>query len=772
MTKSLHTFTRTHAHGPAHAHARRRGAAAVLAMLFLVIMTTLTVAMFSLSVGNVQSASNYADVARAQGAAESGLRWAAMRFLRMPRPRTTVGNINATAMNTLWPQIRQAIIDDMTTGPNRMMDAAERNWTQNTGGVHSPPISIEDGGGTFQLDITRTADPTVLLVKSTGRYRGNVRAASMTFKVDKKVKFAVVGKVPIQLGRNTIVEGPVAMTNAAKFPPILMLSDFTHFDDDLKGDVEDWFAYLQGSSLIGSDYVPNHEGFDNRISANNPQEYALAQAAGFNDVNRDAYIDEYDLFVRRFDANGDSRITQAEFTNPTTGKLYDPELFAAIDGIGAPMFAGDEVRQGYKDGMIDNSDGYAKLRGNITMAVTADAWAANLASGSPPKTINDMLQGTVIPTDPTMAPVRFGATPEDMVDLNPANFEECAENFRARSGSAGGASINTATVKANTTLTAAMANGGFVLEESPKGSRNFQAVYKRPVFKDMTIRNCTIPKGLNALFDNVKFEGVTFVDDEKTITTSGGSTTTSASEGMNWARRRASGTGSITTSGDFRDTNADGKWDQYKISGMSNYANITSWDAKGQAILTAAAGSFSYGTGTADLKTKGSTLGNNVRFNNCAFEGPVTGSYATAYTHFANSWEFTGATKFDNKWIDPSSGQTTATIVSPQVNIEMGSFTDPTQAPSTLTGVVVAGNIDVRGSSRVDGCIIITGDGAGNTTLAYFGASDSSTDPSANPEGGYGKLNIRYNPTLKLPDGILMPVDIAAMQGTYSEVLQ
>src|SRR5688500_12244137 len=164
-----------------------------------------------------------------------------------------------------------------------------------------------------------------------------------------------------------------------------------------------------------------------------------------------------------------------------------------------------------------------------------------------------------------------------------------------------------------------MANAGFVLEESPKDSNNYQAVYKRPVFKDMTIRNCVIPKGLNALFDNVKFEGVTFIDDERDITTSGGSTTTSASEGMNWARRPLSGSGSIALSGDFKDTNADGKWDQYKINGMSAYANVTTWTPSGQPILPAGAGSFAYGAGSTDRKTKGSTLGNNVRFNNCVF---------------------------------------------------------------------------------------------------------------------------------------------------------
>jgi len=167
---------------------------------------------------------------------------------------------------------------------------------------------------------------------------------------------------------------------------------------------------------------------------------------------------------------------------------------------------------------------------------------------------------------------------------------------------------------------------------------------------------------------------------------------------------------------------------------------------------------------TGETRTRGSERGNNLRFNNCTFEGPIAGNYATAYTHFANSWEFTGATKFDNK-VDQ-----TATIVSPQVNIEMGSFTNPGEAPSTLIGVVVAGNIDIRGTSTVDGSIIITGDGAGNTTLAYFGASDSSADPnSPMPEGGWGRLNIRYNPNRALPDGINLAIDLMPVIETYSE---
>src|SRR5947208_11730269 len=117
--------------------------------------------------------------------------------------------------------------------------------------------------------------------------------------------------------------------------------------------------------------------------------------------------------------------------------------------------------------------------------------------------------------------------------------------------------------------------------------------------------------------------------------------------------------------------------------------------------------------------------------------------------------ELTEATVFDNQY------DQTATLVIPHTNVEMGSFTDPSKAPSTLTGVVVAGNLDIRGSSVVDGSIIITGDGAGNTTQGWFGPSDASTDPtSPMPEGGWGHVNIRYNPNRALPDGINVAIDI------------
>src|SRR5450432_2538293 len=95
---------------------RRRGAAAVLAMMFLALMTTLTLAMFSMTTSNVQSAANLADVTMAQSVAETGVRWMSYRFIHMARPKTTTGNITSTVAATLWPTLRQVIFPVVVFG--------------------------------------------------------------------------------------------------------------------------------------------------------------------------------------------------------------------------------------------------------------------------------------------------------------------------------------------------------------------------------------------------------------------------------------------------------------------------------------------------------------------------------------------------------------------------------------------------------------------------------------------------------------------------------
>ncbi|HZN65620.1 MAG TPA: hypothetical protein VFB66_09975 [Tepidisphaeraceae bacterium] len=720
--------------------ARRAGTIALITMLYLILLGTLTLAMFVSATTNVQTSENFSRVARAQASAETGLRWMDFRFRQMTtRPKTDKGTVSKDTGKVLWPALRDAIAADLATvrGPTgKPLDVrVETNRVRALGACIDAA-----SGATFDITVRPLSpmdgsDERFIRVTVEGRSYGTRRVASMDFEMKKQVSFAVVGKVPLQVGRNTIIDGPIAMTTPTKYPPIYVLSDFTHFHPGLKTKIQAFNAHLEGVGVWDGKVIKNHDGFDNRISVNNAAEYALAKAKGYGDYNGDAWIDEYDLFLAEFDSNRDGQLAKTEFTNTLTGKLYDENLFNAIDSIGGPRFNEDKdgdgildtgedtngngvldidpPRAGYKDGLIDNRDGYAKIRGQITLATTSAAWESNLAPQG--QDIHDMIAGPIASPDPTQLAIKFGAPSNSMFDLQAANFEQATLNFKAKTGAAAGTMTKTTTLIANKVLAAADANGGTLNERTPYGSTSWQATYARPVFRNLTLRNVQIPKGLNALFDNCKFEGVTYVDMTRDIIKPGTSTVTfNKDDGMNWSKRMRSGT-------------------------FSNTVTLTATN--------------SYGF----------TDGNNLRFNDCTFEGPIAGGYATAYTHFTNTWEFTGATMFNNK-VDQ-----TATIVAPQTNMEMGSFTNPALAPSTLVGVVVAGNLDIRGSTTVDGSIIIPSDGAGNTTLSYFGDNDGATDPGAMPQGGYGKLVVRFNPYRAMPDGILTSIDLVPAIGTYRE---
>ncbi len=729
-------------------------------MMFLSIAGTLALGMYAASTTATSAANNMVQGERARNAAESGLRWMCWRFVKMARPKTAIGDITASVAASLWPNIRSSITTDLSS----MLTTSERTATFDGTTLTTAAISVDETstsptGARFVIAIRPhplfTGDPLdarTLHVTSTGTYKTATRIMSMDFFIDKKVNFAIVGKVPIQLGRNTLVEGPVGMATAGKYPPVYMLSDFAHLNSTLNAQITAFNAFLDA----------NHKGYDNRIDVNDPDEFTKATKAGYVDTNGDGYIDEYDLFLKYYDTNGDKAISKAEFTDPTTGKLYDPDLFNAIDSLGAPLNSTDPARKGYQDGVIDNSDAYSKIRGQITLATSVTAWANNLASQG--LTVQNEIVGPITPTDSTLTPVSFGASASDMFDLSPTNFD--TSGFLAKTGTNAGATqtgggaqvtITDKTLSASDSQVTQITNPGSTsfhagdvvltsnfttanaslpsnkkatgtnitptnaVEQTPYGSTSYQATYSRPVFKNIHFKNVIIPKGLNALFDGCTFDGVTYVQVATNITNSSGQTTTSASDGMTWSEQMNSG-------------------------------------------------SFSSSTTLTATNSKGYNAGNNLRFNNCTMDGPIASDVPTAYTAFTNSWEFTGATTFNNQWIDPASGQTDATIIAPQVNIEMGSFTDPSKAPSTLKGVVVVGNIDIRGSSVVDGSIIVTGDGAGNTTQGWFGPSDANTDPnSPMPQGGYGRLNIRYNPDLALPDGINVAIEITPNIDSYSE---
>ena len=85
------------------------------------------------------------------------------------------------------------------------------------------------------------------------------------------------------------------------------------------------------------------------------------------------------------------------------------------------------IRAGYQDSVLDNRDGYAKIKGTLTMTTTAerverrDRWCR--------ADDFDWIQGRSCRRDPGAPPVKFGAAATDILDLSPANFDGCAEGF-------------------------------------------------------------------------------------------------------------------------------------------------------------------------------------------------------------------------------------------------------------------------------------------------------------------------------------------------------
>src|SRR5688572_11487189 len=181
---------------------RRAGAVAMLAMIYLVLFGTLSVAMYVMATLNSQSAANFSDSDKARAAAESGLHWIEYRFQKMSRPKTLIGNITPTVANNLWPSIRTSITSDLNT----LFVASERPTQFTNNHLVTSWISVDNTPARFQVDITQDPlDARFLIISSTGKHNGAVRTLSMKFRIEKKIKFAVAGRVPIQIGRNTLV---------------------------------------------------------------------------------------------------------------------------------------------------------------------------------------------------------------------------------------------------------------------------------------------------------------------------------------------------------------------------------------------------------------------------------------------------------------------------------------------------------------------------------------------------------------------------------------
>ncbi|MEM7624279.1 MAG: hypothetical protein AAF333_01485 [Planctomycetota bacterium] len=806
---------------------RQRGITAVLSMMFLLIFGSLAAAMAIVSQGNLRTADSHIKINRSLAAAETGMGLLAYRLEQVtqgdpddltnfPGIYTTAGQIHDGTTDDpegnaydLWNRtaialrdVLRAEVDNFPNGLDQPRVDYSLRGTDAFGRqipvLIVPAVSLGDGEPVFSAtieahplplseqpsalgyddpfydrppydgsdpatgidwDVSEAAplDGRFIRIKVTGTdgtVRSNVsRTISMDFRLDKTIPYAVLSRSRVMIGRNVQIQGNVGSlfteTDKLNGHPIQIQSDFLGLSDPLDAIISPPSSAYPGGGTFHNELVVNDINGDNRINVNSPTETQNwpggetgAKAA---DIDGDGFVSEFDYFLAEFDTDTvDGRVTLSEFTSGVDSSRQGTatQLFAMMDQRSAtdPF---DEP-----DTFIDAEDLYAKIRGSVSIKATASDWNTGLGDwaatgGTATPQYQDFLQGLVKPDfgDPplTTADPALDVHSFDQKSFDTSSFAALATNtLTPSSGVANGAS---------TPEYVAPGTGPDNFERVPYGAAFPYDWYDRPIHRNKVFNNLRIPMGTNALFDNCKFQGVTFIEVE-----------------------------------------ADNGDENFNYVGM-----LESDGTEKHPDYDATVG----GSLVNDTKP----LGNNIRFNNCTFEGPIVsgqpdGNQPDQYTHVRNKVTFTGGTDFNFDAVTDDEDRALyerSSLLLPHMSVEMGTHYDPddpnassfdTEAePIELSGAIVAGLIDIRGAVTLRGTLITTylpvsgvtpvkGDTAPqfNTTLGYFDQDTGDLEAGGfTPDTGLGKIRLIYDPTLALPDGIDGPIELRPIETTYYE---
>ncbi len=736
------------------ASARQRGAAAILAMMFLVIFGSLATAMAIVSQGNLNTAHSHLQINRSLAAAETGMRYMIYRVNQItPAINSRDGVIDATNAPDLWEATALAILNEFDGDFHNLQPPS----LSAAGVLSVGPIAVGPGQPTFTATFTphpiagenynssyyqrppynemtppvSAANPMdATWVRIRVRAEDNLansginRVIQMDFKIEKKIRFAILARSRVMIGRNVMIEGPIGSrftdTHLLHGHPIQMVSDFAGLTADLDNDLD----------LLANTLALLDQNGDNRLNLNDPREIDGITDAQDLDINGDGYIDDYDYFLARFDSNGDGDVTGVEID--ASGQVARAQLLALIDTFGDPS------RPGYNDGVINHLDNYAKLRGEVKLTTDYESWRDGAAGGQ----VQDYFRGPIHPHHGE-APLTFNSHANDLHSFEPSDFDvstfrNMTTNDFAAQVAANVAQHDPGDPDTPQPIVDGSGNPIKQFEAIPFGAAHPYDYYDRPVYENMTFQNVRIPAGTNALFKNCTFIGVTFVE---------------------------------TQTSNFIPHPTDPTQNAYNYAGM-----VEADGTPKHPDLDAAFGS-----------TK--TTSNNLRFHGCTFEGSMVSDAPSSFTHVRNKVAFTGTTRFE---IDGSTNLSDSekalfkrsTLLTPHYSIEMGTFLAPHDSAETveLSGTIVAGILDARGNVKINGTILSTyeptiGDGTVlgdtspqfNTTLGYFPSSAGDMESELPPQG-VGVIQVRYDPSLPLPDGILGPIDLTPLLSSYSEI--
>jgi hypothetical protein len=794
--------------------ARRRGVSSVLAMMFLVIFGSLAAAMAVVAQGNLRTADSAMKVSRAMSAAETGMVFATRRLAEQSnRFVVEKGVIDVDYAEDLWKGTFDEGADgavvvlppDGYSEPSEPAGVAEALFFVHADDAHSiepePSDSLLphiDSYGTLRVKpvaLTAHADgtpsedgpyfrlkyellETVPYVRVTSQgVDGNItRTLQMDFFINKRIEYAVIAPSRIMIGKNVRVEGPLGSRygvvdgelDSANGDPLVMRSDFYWLDPGLDNTLDIFFTQLAAHDADG----------DGRLRLYHPQEsLGIAAAPGeLVDHDQNEYVDDFDLFLGHFDANSDGWVVYDQLLANDAGLGMLTEEFADIDDQMARLidealpdrdgdgeFTDSDRALGYRDGVLDVKDLYAKVRGELMFAVTSDEW--EIAHGESYQTV---VQGTVLPGLDKSA-VMFGAGEEDLREVTTDMFNASQTWFEAQVPS-GSADFDAQVASGEAGGGTFTPPGGTTWESIPHGAPGAYDYYQRPIYENMRFMNVRLPMGNNGLFKDCTFVGVTFIDTDPDC----------AHENWNYA-------GALE-----------------KVESPPGSGNFV-YEPKYPGVV---AEHMSDGTPVPDTKF----VSNNIRFESCTFIGSIAGVKPNEYTHWRNKVQLTGETRFYVDADDPDLAdqpdaadivlEITAldeafldelrksSILMPGWSADIGNFAneqaaDPQDTPKVkLKGTIVAGILDIRGTADLYGTLLMTfrpttDEGplfyggltdAFNTTIGYFGPSDGDgegTDDAA--DFGFGEITLRYNSDALLPDGIPWPISIDTEPMTYVE---
>lgn len=164
--------------------------------------------------------------------------------------------------------------------------------------------------------------------------------------------------------------------------------------------------------------------------------------------------------------------------------------------------------------------------------------------------------------------------------------------------------------------------------------------------------------------------------------------------------------------------------------------------------------------------TSSTSYTNNVRFENCTFNGVIVTEVPQTFNWRRNCLYFTGTATFDNQ-----SSIRETTILAPHFNVNLGNTNPQQRDNNVLTGAIVGGIVDIRGNAQVDGTIISMFDTTAYSSgyVTNIGATLDDGGSETTELGDIGTIKITPEEDMMLPSGISSPIVIKPNQDTYCE---